>query len=280
MPPWIRTFWGKGWRADHQLHLAASLASLTETLPIAPKKGGSNIAKDIVDGARLQFREWTSAFRELAGSITIRFGAVDCFALCHTLRHSNETGEITAHWYRRALSFEPFVSIRPSMAEAAKLRNDSTLSTHQISRTILVLSIYWCRLALAEGRILGNPVYRDHGEVLRLERDKFNALLCGWTKTLSVLLGLSSAEYWTDATATSTVDETMFVRSMNSAVGSGSKAPSIGARHSWKHSHHLAGVASDKLPRAIEAPALADFLYEIYQEMFRNEDISWLASCR
>ena len=80
-------------------HLATAYASLASDSPLVwPAE--SELPKAVA-AARLQFREWSTSFRECQSDLIIRFCASDALAFCHTLQHMNTTGDGSqSNWYR------------------------------------------------------------------------------------------------------------------------------------------------------------------------------------
>ena len=257
-------------------HLATALASLAATSSTQADEDGDKAAR-MVRVAQRQFREWISAWRMTTGNFTIRFTATDCFALCHTLQNNLETGDVTAHWYRHQLSFSPLVLVGEDYGSGGKapkrfdVIDASNLADHFGALNILISAAPLLKDA---------PWATLFTEILEKgvdsEKEKFDVLLCGQTKTLSTLLGVSPVEYWTNATVVSAVDQYIFSESLNASAMKTGKITGIQARISWKASHQRTSSAPSKGTLAVDASALADFIYMIYQYMFRNEDVQWL----
>jgi hypothetical protein len=103
------------------------------------------------------------------------------------------------------------------------------------------------------------------------ENQKFEALLCGHAKTISILLGLSPVEYWTNTTAVSAVDEYLMAASLDARLEE--RGPQTPSRLAWKRDQHL--FSHPGRNRLYLAPdALASLMHKVYQDMFKHEDLS------
>lgn len=248
-------------------HLAAARAHLAESSPARlPDTTEASSASKLSASALLQFGKWADAFRELAHSdLVIRFVVADAFALCHTLQHNIATGHASANFYRRQLSFERLsLDLKEYSIEGAPKTFDvidtSNLSDHFGALNILV----------ATGPLLKDVAWATlHTETMNHATDgnnsNFDEILCGRTKEISTLLGISPAEYWTNATTTSSVDEYLL------DVTVAKTAPIIRWRFFWKRNTDLSGQVSGARLRVNE-DGLTSLIYQVYQSMFASEN--------
>ncbi|KAH8888508.1 hypothetical protein GQ53DRAFT_653959 [Thozetella sp. PMI_491] len=258
-------------------HLASAYASVAATSPLQLLDGpsGAGVSK-VVQTAQLQFREWVGAFRDLKTSIKVRFAAADSFALCHTFRQLQETGALSAHWYRRTLSLDPLELDQAEYGQGGSApRQFDAIDTSDLSSSSGALSVL-----ISAGPLLKDLAWATLSTEIAENSVKpgqhaFDVLLCGHTKALSVLLGLAPVEYWTNATTVSTVDEMLLAKSINSVSGR-QKRPSIQARISWKAARHLSGAVTAEL-LTVDAAALSTLAFKIYQDMFQSESASFLS---
>ncbi len=257
-------------------HLAAAYANLAETSPLRLVHEAANDVPKVVRVAQLQFQEWVDAFRDLKMNFTVRFAAADCFALCHTLLLNFETRQTTAHWYRRLLSFAPLELDASEYGKDGQAPNRfDVIDTSNLADHFGALNVLVSARPLLKDAAWATLSTEVMEKGVEPEQRKFDLLLCGHTRTLSVLLGLAPVEYWTNATTASTVDEYLLVKSADSVAGR-SKNPSIQARISWKAAHHVAGARSSGRS-TVDASKLANLAFKIYQDMFKFECASFLS---
>ncbi|KAJ4415739.1 hypothetical protein N0V82_007169 [Gnomoniopsis sp. IMI 355080] len=248
-------------------HLAAAMAHLSEASPMKlPEVNVSSSIPSLSATAALQFSDWTKAFIELAhGDLIIRFTTADAFALCHTLQHHIATGQTSANFYRRNLSPECLTLDLVEYSNAGAPKKFDVIDTSNLSDHFGALNIL----------VSATPLLKDvtwatlHTETMCNTTDEknsnFDEILCGRTKTVSTLLGISAVEYWTNATTTSNVDEYLL------DVTVAKTAPLIRWRFVWKRNSHLCGQEKDTQLK-VKEDELATLIYQIYQSMFASEN--------
>ncbi|EEY16992.1 conserved hypothetical protein [Verticillium alfalfae VaMs.102] len=91
-------------------------------------------------------------------------------------------------------------------------------------------------------------------------------LLCGHAPTVSLLLGVSPVEYWTNATAVSTLQEVMLGLS-----ASKTSPVQVHSRISWKHNGSLSGTHASVRVQ-IQPRELAAIVFQMYLKMFAHEN--------
>lgn len=259
-------------------HLATAGLNLTELSPLRPDlsaDAGYSYSK-LVQTAKLQFSEWTRAFTKLSSGIKVRFVLADCFAFCQTLQYSLSAGETNANHYRRQLDTRPLVLDEAAYGSAARApRQFDVIDTSNLSDHFGTLNL----LVSAGPLLKDKPSSILYTETMARgtdgEKRKFESLLCGHTKTLSLLLGLAPVEYWTNATAVSIVDELALALTEQGAKPDG--APDIQSRIAWKLDDRLCGTAhASPAPLSIDPPVLASMLLRVYLDMFNYENPSAL----
>lgn len=255
-------------------HLAAAKAHLTELSPLRPTEADS-FGPGFVETAKSQFSEWAKAFTEFpSSSLVIRFVAADCFAFCHTLQHNLSTGQFSNNFYRRQLSAERLELDSEEYATGRAPKQFDVIDTSNLSDYVGTLNIV----------VSASPILKDapwvtlYTEAMQKgadsERKKFEELLCGPTTTVSTLLGISPAEYWTNATAVASVDDYM------QAIAASKSSPQqsgVQWRFAWKFNRHLSGKTST-LRLKISAADLTAILHKTYQSMFIVENPQALLS--
>ncbi|ROW16995.1 hypothetical protein VPNG_01418 [Cytospora leucostoma] len=258
-------------------HLATASAHLAELSPLRLNNVGKNPDPPrIVEAARKQFEEWATAFRDLTlGDVVLRFVVADCLSFSQTLQYNIATGETSGSYHRRQLSMEALDLDPVDYGPAGYApRNFDVIDTSNLSDHLGALNI----LVSASPLLKHAPWATLYTETMEKgtdgERQKFEELLCGPTRTVSTFLGISPVEYWTNATAASTVDEYMLALT---AIRTSSQKPGIQWRFSWKFNQHLSN-STDQVRLEVNADALATLVHRIYQGMFANEDIMSLLS--
>lgn len=248
-------------------HLAAARAHLAGSSPARlPDTTESSSTSKLSASALLQFSKWADAFKELArGDLVIRFVVADAFALCHTIQHNIATGQATANFYRRQLSSEYLALDLTEYSDNGAPMTFDIIDTSNMSDHFGDLNIL-----VAAGPLLKDVAWATlHTETMNKATDgndsKFDEILCGRTKTISTLLGISPAEYWTNATTTSNVDEYLL------DVTVAKTAPIIRWRFFWKRNTHLSGQVSGTRLR-VKEDELATLIHQVYQSMFANEN--------
>ncbi|GAB1317852.1 Deformed epidermal autoregulatory factor 1-like protein [Madurella fahalii] len=256
-------------------HLAAAAAKLTELSPLRldeQKAGDADVKIKLFEMAQLQFKEWINAFRDAVPRTTVRFIAADCFTLCYTLRHCLRTGEKCAHRYRRETGFDVLSLADCEYGVGAKApKQFDVIDTSTLSDRTGVLNL----LVSARPLMKDVPFAALYTHTLRRTTVEgkplaFEDLLHGYTATVSTLLGLIPAEYWTNAKTQSptrgivVVDDTPH-DDLNPA------SPGFQPRVAWKHSRHMSGRQPQMTKLLVKAPDLALLAYKMYGNMFEDE---------
>ncbi|KAG7418192.1 hypothetical protein Forpe1208_v004728 [Fusarium oxysporum f. sp. rapae] len=247
-------------------HLATAYAALLKGSPLEPKMRGKEFVASAA--AKTQFSEWISAFKSLQRNIVIRFAVADALTLCHSFQAAHTTAK-PANLYRRTWDTRPLV-LDPkdygkggSGPSAFDMIDTSNLCDHIGALNIL----------FAAGPLLKDEPWASlFTELLiRPEGDQKNALdniLSGHAPTISLLLGFSPVQYWTNAKVESHVDE-IFLGLMNEAKGE----TQTRNRLAWKRDNQFSGQARHgKLH--IDSKQLIKLLSPLYDYMFEAENIS------
>ncbi|KAI1464937.1 uncharacterized protein F4812DRAFT_462259 [Daldinia caldariorum] len=249
-------------------HLATAKANLATGSPLYPEKDHSEIL-DVTAAAKTQFREWVAAFREISETrITLRFTVSDALSFGHALQAiSNSRGSSTC-LFRRQFDATP-IEFDP---KAYATLNSTPTRFDMIDTSNLADSLGALNLLLAAAPLLkesaSSTLWME--TLIRTEKTQnrpFDALLPGHALTISLLLGLSPVEYWTNATSVSYVDE-IIVNSM----GSSTDAQQAYSRLSWKRSTSFSHLPSGLETLTVVPNTLANVVFQAYLEMFENED--------
>lgn len=253
-------------------HLAVIHASLTEMSPVRLDEEGISSEDPklrLFETARLQFKEWTNAFRDAASRITLRFVAADSFALCYTLRHNLNTGETCAHWYRGPIGFDALDLADVEYGKDGNApRQFDVIDASGLPDGTSVLNLLVSVGPLLEDAASSTLYTGSQGTG---DPDHFEQLLCGHTTTISTLLGLVPVEYWTNATALSTTDEKTRRSDAPDAAGSGHS--SFVHRVAWKRSDQLTGPHTPIDRLVFKAEGLLVLAEKVYRSMLQHKPV-------
>ncbi len=264
-------------------HLAAAYASLLPESPLQIESFGLPSLRKAVEAAKVQFKAWSRSFRKCAPeNMTIRLFAGDALSFCHALQHQQITqGESPAHLYRDPFHSEPLV-----LNTSEYTVTGSALTTFNVIDTSNLLDhLGALNLLVASSPLLGEELAATlYTEILVKRENTLKAmsdeLLCGHFPTISILLGLFPVEYWTNATAISTVDEAMFDIVCRKMEGSKQSDGQMYCRFAWKRapSKWFPSAQQTSLPLNFNDLDLANILFRVYKKMFQHENMRLLFS--
>ncbi|KAH7157138.1 TCP-1/cpn60 chaperonin family-domain-containing protein [Dactylonectria macrodidyma] len=249
-------------------HLATAYASLSDSSPLKPK--GVEKGYKAAAAATTQFGEWIKAFKLVFGKkFVVRFAVADALTFCHSLQSAAANGQganlYRKLWDSRALSLANKEYGRggtgPTKFDAV---DTSNLSDHIGAMNILV----------AAGPLLKDQPWASVSTEFLIQRggtnkDTLEDVLRGDTPTISLLLGFSPVQYWTNAKGESHVDE-VFLSIMNKSTKE--KESQFRTRVYWKSDHHFAGYAQARSKLQIEAKSLARVILPLFYRMFETEN--------
>ncbi|KAL9945975.1 hypothetical protein D7B24_000395 [Verticillium nonalfalfae] len=240
-------------------HLATGYAALVEASPLRPEYGHEKFKA--VASAKAQFKAWLIACSAMlkARRLVVRFASVDVFAFCHTLQHRDSS----AGWYRRQFDSRVLeLNVEPGVPRVFDVIDTSNLADHVGTLNLLVSLIPllapqpWATLS-TETLLKGSS---------SSDQEILDNLLCGHAPTVSLLLGVSPVEYWTNATAVSTLQEVMLGLS-----ASKTSPAQVHSRISWKHNGSLSGTHASVRVQ-IKPRELAAIVFQMYLKMFAHEN--------
>lgn len=259
-------------------HLATAYAPLRPDDPLFNQLKGLPQLERVVAVARMEFYEWIASYRQHIADIRVRFFIGDAVSFAHTLQHKRITKASTANWYRNQYHLEPLVLDGPDYASGvAPLEFDvidtSNLCDHIGSLILLVAASPLLRNHISS--VLYTEIIVKHHKTYREALDN---MLCGHVPTLSTLFGLFPVEYWTNTSSLSFGDEML----PGALLDETTKNPIVGAqgrqmflRTCWKRPVFIdvSSGPGTELPRIrFNANQLAHVLYQVYVNMFINED--------
>ncbi|POS69961.1 MYND finger [Diaporthe helianthi] len=263
-------------------HLATAYAPVEPKSPLYNPEKGSDQLKNVVNTARREFAQWAASFRKRAGSITLRFFAGDAIAFAYTLQHVRASGNTTAGFYRDRYHFESLNLVESDCSATAS----APLLFDAIDTSNLCDHVGGLNLLTAVSPLLNNNLTATlYTEVLQTasnsRKEVMDTLLCGDTPTVSTLLGLFPAEYWTNASCASYGDEAFLdVRKETQPTSQQSSQPYRGQmflRVAWKRPPCLSSSADTDVtlvPIGFAEEDLAHILYQIYVRMFKDENMA------
>ncbi|KAG8669903.1 hypothetical protein FPOAC1_009305 [Fusarium poae] len=247
-------------------HLATAYAALLEGSPLEPKGPKQDFPASAA--AKSQFNEWIAAFKSLKKNILIRFAVADALTLCHSFQTAQATGK-PANLYRRTWDSRSLVL---DLKEYGK-GGTGPSSFDMIDTSNLCDHIGALNILVAVGPLLKDEPWASLFTELLLKSGNskdngLDKLLCGHAPTISLLLGFSPVQYWTNAKVESHVDE-ILIGLMNRKKGE----TQTRTRLAWKRNTRFSDQASHgKLH--IESKQLIKLLSPLYDYMFEAENIT------
>ena len=264
-------------------HLATAYAPLTLESPLKINQNDLARLQKVVEAAKIQFKAWSRSFlTRVPGNMILRFFAGDALSFCHTLQHLGNTDRKSrANLYRDSFHSEPLelsendYGVTGDAPIMFNVIDTSNIIDHLGALNVLVASSPLLSEELAATLFIETLVKREKSLKAMLDE-----LLCGHFPTISLLLGLFPVEYWTNATAISTVDEALFDFVHRATAGSKYDAAQMYCRFAWKRSPtRQAHSANQKVSRMSVNPFdLASILSRVYLNMFQNENMGLLLS--
>ncbi|KAK2014363.1 MYND finger [Colletotrichum eremochloae] len=253
-------------------HLAAAFLHLTDKSPLKPNQKDDK--SKAFAAAKTQFREWGIACGTMlrAKRLVVRSVASEALALCQTFQHYATTKETSAGWYRR--QFDARVLTLDSEAYGSKPTAPvafDTIDTSNLADHFGTLNILISALPLLTAQPWSALFTETLLKTEDTTKEAFDKLLYGHGRTISLLLGASPVEYWTNATAISSVDEVLIGLSTNSIQSNKDTPSQVHNRITWKQSKHFSGVSS-KSPLKMDPEALANIFFGLYLEVFAHEN--------
>lgn len=256
-------------------HLATAVGPLTEDSPLRSDNGSDPSSFAIVAAAQGQFADWSRAFIEMASEdVTFRFIAADNLSFCYTLQHHLETGELSRHFYRRQLTMER-LELDPDEygIQSRTPKKFDVIDTSNLSVWLGTLNVLVSGTPLLKAAPWATLYTEIPEKGIETEKAKFEDLLCGSTRTIASLLGISPVEYWTNSTAVSSVDECMLEMSAAQVT---SQTRGMPWRFGWKYHEHLSGHTGQPLRLKVKDTDLINLVHKVYLAMFAGEDVGGL----
>ncbi|KAF8846769.1 hypothetical protein BDZ45DRAFT_812071 [Acephala macrosclerotiorum] len=246
-------------------HLGFPLATAYAPLVLEVKNDLSQ--HSATKAARDHFAAWSRSFRSFAEKhLILRFVTGDAIAFCHSLQQQRSNPNIASNWYRTRYHMEPLNLDGSGVGPLSfDLIDSSNLFDHVGPLNLLVAAAPLLKTTISATMYTESLVAQDR------DRKELRArMLCGHFPTMSILLGLVSAEYWTNATATSSVEENL----MDIALGDSrdTRKGQMFCRIGWKCMAPTSNCTA--YSKVHFKPAdLASIIHQVYRNMFRHEDV-------
>ncbi|KAH6686772.1 MYND finger [Plectosphaerella plurivora] len=216
-------------------HLATAFTKLTEPSPLRHSDKGEN------------------------NKLVVRSTNSNVFAFCHTLQHWAASGEASAGWYKR--QFDPRVLQLDRTTQTPRIFN--AIDTSNLADHVGALNIMLSALPLLSpepyATLAIETLLQGSGEA---DKDMMKRLLQGHGPSVSMLLGVSAVDAWTNATSVSKVSEIL----VNRAFARDTAGNQLHTRVSWKHASQLGGFGSSSAT-SISPEDLARLLFQVYLEI-------------
>ncbi|KAI4710068.1 hypothetical protein J4E89_005300 [Alternaria sp. Ai002NY15] len=245
-------------------HHAAAYTRLSTESPLKTSEADIKEMPKPMASALTQFSEWCKAFRLTATRVKVRYVYSEAIAFCHVLRHQRlHGGARSANWYRNnwgygrlelgATCYGP----RGNAPTAFDVIDTSNLTDH-----LGILNV----LAAAGPLLVSRLAATIRTEVFippeTTASESAKALLSGDLPTVALLLGLKPVHFWSDATASWHVNDSIELDSIHAAAMVSSMSRQI----------ILWGPTETNRVEWI-APSLAEFVFRMYHSMFQNENL-------
>jgi hypothetical protein len=266
-------------------YLATAYAPLASTSPLRPETLESSPLQKLVEVARIAFRAWANSFRKITcrNILTLRFVVGDAIAFCHVLQHKRVTGHMhSANWYRDRHHVDSLVLDGEDYDNGTAPLCFNCIDTSNLVDHVGILNLLIATSPLLEHGVAASLYTKIIVRKEKTYKDLIDGLLCGHFPTVSILLGLLPVEYYTNASAVSTVDEVLFNTATSSATRNllgivDFEMKQMFVRLTWKRP--VAPPTSASLPAIrLDEVGLAHVFYNVYLRMFQGEDLGHMFS--
>ncbi|KPM40905.1 T-complex protein 1 subunit zeta [Neonectria ditissima] len=249
-------------------HLATAYAPLADSSPLKPQEGVEGFKA--AAAAKTQFSEWISAFKVVFGKrLVVRYVVADALTFCHSLQSS--TG---ANLYKRLWDSKPLKLDQKVYGQnGAGSTTFDAIDTSNLSDHIGAINVL-----LAAGPLLNDKPWASLFTELLIHRgghqqSAFENILRGDAPTVSLLLGFSPVQYWTNAKCESHVDEIYL-----SAMQSKKTESQFRSRLAWQRDDQFSGHVGGRSKLHIDAKSLVRLIIPLFRRMFENENASKTAA--
>ncbi|KAI1098423.1 hypothetical protein F4804DRAFT_324803 [Jackrogersella minutella] len=252
-------------------HLAAGLTKLAPTSPLRPNKNDEVF--NVVGAAKAQFREWVAAFQDTPGNrITIRFAVSDALSFSHGLQMTSTSENKLTNIFRRpfdvtAVEFDPAAYAGTKLAPT----KFDAIDTSNLVDVVGTLNVIIAAMPLLKPSASSTLWIETMAKTEGTGKRKLDTLLRGHTPTLSLLLGISPVDYWTNATSTSWVDQVLL-----NELAPSTSTTQVQSRYALKLAQPFSHSPDDHELLHVEPNALAEAVFQIYSQMFVNDNLEFV----
>ncbi|KAL0939758.1 mynd finger family protein [Colletotrichum truncatum] len=253
-------------------HLANAFVTLSNSSPLRPEQKDDELKA--YAAAKTQFREWAAACGTLLKTkkLVIRSVVSDALAFCQTLQHFVVTKERSGGWYRRQFDVRS-LSLDPDVygSKRAAPTSFDAIDTSNLADYLGTLSLITSALPLLTARPWSSLFTETLLKTEETTKQAFDKLLFGDGPTISLLLGASPVEYWTNSTAVSWVDEILIGLTSGMSSPDNQTQSQCHCRINWKQSKFFSGVNTAQ-PLKVDPEALAGVVFKTYLDIFAHEN--------
>ncbi|PHH70322.1 hypothetical protein CDD80_6099 [Ophiocordyceps camponoti-rufipedis] len=258
-------------------HLAVGYAPTANGSPLKPS--GRQRHCPVPGSAVTQFRAWIAAFRTLAAQrrIKLRYVVSEALVFSHTLQHVAASGQLSANWYSRQFSLNRLVldEVDYEAATGKAPTMFDVIDTSNLSDHIGALNLFIAAAPLLKQRpwaaIHTELLIKDQGSQQKILDD----LLCGHWATVSLMLGLTPVQYWTNAKVESHADE--FLLGIV-ATGLRNGETQLHNRIAWRRDDQFSGQYAGRGKLHLETDVACRLLLDMYRRMFDSEIMAVVAA--
>jgi hypothetical protein len=251
-------------------HLATAYTPLTKGSPLNSQRAQNASHFKLVDAARQQFRSWIASFRQyLRQNLTMRFSTSEAIAFSYALQQRQITGNNnSAGIFRDPHHLELLILDGEGYMESGDAPISFTLiNTLNLIDHVGALNLFVTTAPLLNNTASSSLCTQSLVKSQDTEMAYIDSLLCGHFPTISTLLSLIPVEYWANTSATSMMDDLM----MDSSIGAADQKQ-MHIKLTWKR------YFPTQAQLRFDETGLARILYNIYLNMFANEDMKRLFS--
>ncbi|KAK8050303.1 hypothetical protein PG994_012033 [Apiospora phragmitis] len=237
-------------------HLATAFSKISSSSPLRID-GQSQGMERLVQAATTQFREWVGAFQsQLKHGVKVSFAVADALNFCQALNDARGGSDGTPTVYRRQFDMSGY-ELDPTHYSSSDdngllfdVVDTSNLADHLGAVNLLVLASPLLK-PMASSTLYLETLMKGASH----RQAELDDLLLGHAPMISLLLGVSAVESWTNATSTSAVDAlvtgAVFDKGTNDFLETlGGPAPML----------------------YVNPDALGSVFFSVYHRMFEHED--------
>ncbi|KAK7969968.1 MYND finger [Apiospora saccharicola] len=249
-------------------HLATAFANIASGSPLRID-GQSKGKERLVQAATTQFREWVKAFQsQLKHGVTVSFAVADALNFCQALKDASSGSNKAPTVYRRQFDMSGYQldPDRCSSSDSKGLLFDvvdtSNLADHLGAVNLLALASPLLK-PIGSSTLYVETLIKGTSH----RQAELDDLLLGHAPMISLILGVSAVESWTNATSTSAVDAIV----IGAAYNQGNEHH-LHSRIAWKRDRSLSTSGESAQKLYVDPDALSGIFFGIYHRMFENED--------